>query len=1083
MSNGVVWDTDILYGKSNADSNSGVVWDQEAMRSPEDIAVHPNTAEVIPPVQPQIDPNLPQTNGVVWDKSTLPAQTHAEMNMSDPMYEEKNRFRTWYRTLNQTLPHLGNRPEDIRAAYLRSTNTPMDDQAFNETLLEEMNRKKKMSEAEQAAFLRSRKSWDVTRFPRELIKESIPWVAAGAGATLAVGAGVASAPAWITAGGALALYKGAEGVYERWRYGREAQKREGFFGRTLSGAGSWLDPRAESEMSEQAAIARDVLDTFTWMGGGSAVKMGVKEIGTIAHQFKLGAESLGAAARRDYPLIHAGLIEAQTWYKKNIQHRSEVITDALWNKFNSALNKRFIPTSEKMYEHGSISTYKMKKSLNEIFQPAIERVKSEALDIFRDSSALRSNLANWGQEIGGVLAKEADPFVRFEIEKGLRGTPLNELKTTRAKQVVGEYMDKLSQFKMLPKYEAKFKESIGKALGSKLETPEEVFLGDEFSKLLDPIAQKVGKAKVANFINDVLPLNNQVKVLQKGLKELIEDPSIPYQFQTAAKDLYNLPSTIPEEVFKAADSLVHSMLTRNLRGMKNMVLAKSPQETIRDLKATLAQGGLSPKQQQNIVNTIEEISKTDYIPSTWKSFITNGKKSKWVQRDVELELKAIQEIPEYSNRAFNKYFMTPWKIGKIMLRPAAVLRNTLTNEMLNHMGGLPIWRQDIYRNAYLGMRGSNEKFMGQKLSSLWQDYSRQVGATTSMDAAELHHISQLSFGSNMRDTILHKFNTIVSPAKTFYTSQENYAKFAKYLHNLEKGMNTRQAAYDAMKWTFNYGEVTRGTAMMRTYVAPFFTWQSKVFPLFAESVIKHPLKWGGAVLLYKGMQDAAISAAGMTSGEYEEFKQKLPDYIQNGMMFPLPWRDERGRLQLLDLTYLIPGFGDAFQMSGHPYSQLMQQPLIGIAAALYSNKKFSGAPISYDWEDPVVKAAKSFSYVWEQLVPAPMIGGTDFKKMYQAFVQTPMSEYGPLMNDLSRTQAISSFLGAKILPLDEGNVQASYAGKRRAELNEVRTALRNQMKNIRDPRQAEEAVEKYLRYSQQIATPEQDQDERDWDEW
>ena len=62
MSNGVVWDTDILYGKSNADSNSGVVWDQEAMRSPEDIAVHPNTAEVIPPVQPQIDPNLPQTN-------------------------------------------------------------------------------------------------------------------------------------------------------------------------------------------------------------------------------------------------------------------------------------------------------------------------------------------------------------------------------------------------------------------------------------------------------------------------------------------------------------------------------------------------------------------------------------------------------------------------------------------------------------------------------------------------------------------------------------------------------------------------------------------------------------------------------------------------------------------------------------------------------------------------------------------------------------------------------------------------------------------------------------------------------------
>jgi hypothetical protein len=294
-------------------------------------------------------------------------------------------------------------------------------------------------------------------------------------------------------------------------------------------------------------------------------------------------------------------------------------------------------------------------------------------------------------------------------------------------------------------------------------------------------------------------------------------------------------------------------------------------------------------------------------------------------------------------------------------------------------------------------------------------------------------------------------------------------------------MDERQAAYDAMKWTFNYGEVTRATAMTRTYVAPFFTWQSKVFPLFAESIIKHPLKWGGAILLYKGMQDSAIAQAGMTSGEYDEFSKKLPEYISAGMMFMLPWRDERGRLQMLDLTYLVPGFGDAYQMAGHPYSQIVQQPLIGIAAGLYSNTKFSGAPICYDWEDPITKASKRFAYVWEQLVPAPFIGGTDFKKMYQAFVQTPMSEYDPLVTDLSRMQATSGFLGAKILPQDEGNVQRAWAGRRNAELSEISSALRRQLRTVRDPRQIEEIVKRHMRYRQEVINPESESEEDD--EW
>jgi hypothetical protein len=412
--------------------------------------------------------------------------------------------------------------------------------------------------------------------------------------------------------------------------------------------------------------------------------------------------------------------------------------------------------------------------------------------------------------------------------------------------------------------------------------------------------------------------------------------------------------------------------------------------------------------------------------------------------------------------------MTPWKISKVMLRPAAILRNGFTNEMLNHMGGLPFWRQDIYYNAYKGMRGSQNKVLGKALNAHLKDFSKIAGSPGTFNLNELAQAKQLRFGASPAEKGLHWFNQTTSPAVSFYSTQETYAKFAKYLHNLEKGMGEKEAAVDAMKWTFNYGEVTRATARMRTYVAPFFTWQSKIFPLFAESVINNPIKWTGVILAYQGVQNAAIQAAGLSEGEWQDFQTKLPDYLKNGMMFPLPYRDSQGRLNMLDLTYLVPGFGDAYQLSGHPWSGFFQHPILSIGGGLQNNRKFSGAPIYYDWEDPSTRLAKQLAYVWEQLVPAPAPGGTDWNKMYQAFVQTPRSEFEPIVNDLSRTQALSSFLGGKITPLDIGTTLQQADASRRAKQSEVSSSLKRLLRTARTQKERDELMWKYLQYSQEV---------------
>jgi hypothetical protein len=507
------------------------------------------------------------------------------------------------------------------------------------------------------------------------------------------------------------------------------------------------------------------------------------------------------------------------------------------------------------------------------------------------------------------------------------------------------------------------------------------------------------------------------------------------------------------------------MLTENIKRMPGVVLHGKPEVVLQELKASLKEGGLSPSAQHIIESKIKAIQGSEYLPSTWDPFVVKGR-SLYVQRDVELELKAMKEIPEIANKAFNKYFMGPWKIAKVMMRPAAWGRNILTNLAQNHLGGLPFYRQDMYLKSYQGMRGSEGvKVEGKSVGSHWKDWNKATGSGGTFAMNDVVQLGEgMKYGSNMWERGLSAFDKIAAPAKTVYSAQEQLFKFAKYLHNIEGGMGQKEAAWDAMKWTFNYGEITRATAKVRSYAMPFFTWQSKVFPQVLEAVVKHPVKFAGLVTLYHGMQNAAIESAGMTAGEFEVFKTKMPEYLNNGLMMPMPWRDSQDRLNFLDLTYIVPGFGDAYQMSGHPMAQIFQHPLVSIAGGLQANKKYSGAPIWYDWEPATTKAAKWIGYIWEQLVPAPMPGGTDWRNMYQAFVETPMSEFDPTVRDLSRSQALAGSIGFKINPVDVGTAMQSSAALEKMKLSEIRSNLRKKLQSARSQDERQALVDKYSKY-------------------
>jgi hypothetical protein len=232
-------------------------------------------------------------------------------------------------------------------------------------------------------------------------------------------------------------------------------------------------------------------------------------------------------------------------------------------------------------------------------------------------------------------------------------------------------------------------------------------------------------------------------------------------------------SFVAEEVGKSAKELFNSTITEKLLKMSGVVRVKPPSGLVSTNKGYSGNiwtdaGKWTDKQLEKIMPESGQVG--DFLPSAWEGFIKGGD-SLWVRRDVELELRSIQDIPKMAHGWYNKWFMTPWKIGKVMLRPAAWMRNGLSNWALNGLGGLPMYRVDIYNNAIRGMMGSNDKFLGTSLSQHWDRYKKIVGAGQTFSLNDVANYSKsMEYSATMQDKLLSKFHAMAKPGVAIYSA-------------------------------------------------------------------------------------------------------------------------------------------------------------------------------------------------------------------------------------------------------------------------------------------------------------------------
>jgi len=654
------------------------------------------------------------------------------------------------------------------------------------------------------------------------------------------------------------------------------------------------------------------------------------------------------------------------------------------------------------------------KTTRELFQRGVERIRRHTPPvgrIFDIGQSLRYTTGEIAAELSRKL-KELNPTERHQLIKslqsGIRGdvTPRVEAALNDIQLFASAGAGRDPEFV----YRSALTNELHKFITGPLENLAAMFPEEESAER----AFETAKAIVDRVVDKLREAaGSDTKKALKLISEEIRNPLTPEPVKKYLLHLYNLPATFPSAVRRAST-----------KGMLDYISSEMLREGLLV--------SLKPRE--------------GFVFSKHPQF-----RGLYVHRDVELELDAIKQLPRYARRTYTRMFISRWKVNKVLLRPSAWARNLYSNIILNDFGGLPFYRLDVYNKALREMYSK---------SPLYREFIELGGRSGRFSDAELaEFVRTAQHGENIFDKLGRLYDTFTHPARGIYSAMETWAKLSKYIHNLERGMTKHDAVVDAMKWTFNYGEVTPLVAAVRSHVlgVPFFTWWTKSIPLFIETCVKHPLRVAKWVAFGEAIMAYALETNGLSETEWQAIKQDLPKHMQSGLWLLVPFRDEKGRIRLLNLTWMIPGIGDIAELYQrgvtNPWGLFVQSPIVGGAAALLTRHSEVGAPIWYEWEKPTTKAAKALSFLWKWWAPAPAPGGVDWKLAEDMLAGRPDAQ--------TPMEVLASQMGFRVTPIDRTALRRRAIAVEKIYEQEISSQFRRDLRRATSPEERRKVIERY----------------------
>ena len=444
----------------------------------------------------------------------------------------------------------------------------------------------------------------------------------------------------------------------------------------------------------------------------------------------------------------------------------------------------------------------------------------------------------------------------------------------------------------------------------------------------------------------------------------------------------------------------------------------------------------------------------------------------YVTPEVAYQLKNLTRETHHLTAWMDK-LLGPWKMGKVVLNPATHGRNIITNVILADLGGLSPWNMKPYAMAFKELRkpGKYFKEAGEELmggtwmgKDLLTSYGPMSGRsllnwTLQGTGAGVGAWSGMEFGDSQLGGLGAVAGAALGAAGGFkfakhagmlYQAEEQLFRLALFIRQRQLGFSIGDARAHALKYLFNYGEIPQGVKAMRTWAMPFATFSYKALPLIAESAVKHPIrlaKWVAAPYAATAM---AMQNMDISEQDWQRVKKSLPSYIERGIFTLLAIKDERGRLQFADATYIMP-WGDLSELRQRGLiERTIQHPLWVLAADFMRNRNGIDLPIYYKGDTPKVKVLKSLHHIGVMATPSLTPGiGTNWKLLNDAFHQEKFAS--------TPAQAMSSsYLGVKIKHHEVGKGMAKNRKKLSRQISELKGGLKwKQKRGVARPQDVE----------------------------
>lgn len=543
-----------------------------------------------------------------------------------------------------------------------------------------------------------------------------------------------------------------------------------------------------------------------------------------------------------------------------------------------------------------------------------------------------------------------------------------------------------------------------------------------------------------------------------GMSRTMRDLAIMNFLQTISKN----KAWVPESMLLDWDGRKVSpfwlqaeakQLRRQADHIKNMLIAGKAR-AMADRMDTMANGALERMQAENLDDFKQ-------IPDSPQYGALRGL---YVRKQIHEDLVGSYKFVETDSLLENIFgqggFLTKatqaWKTSKVAMNVPSHIRNMMGNAMMLHLSGTPMHRvPDQLVKAAISVATKDE----------WYSIAKKYGLKEATFAnTELYRIRDewtlLQKSKQPTANVLHAmFAKVTNAVGDVYQFEEALFKIAKLRDAMEReGLAEADAMIESHKWIFDYSLVPRWVRYLRNapFGIPFLSYSYFALPRLAETAVRRPWKFLPYIAASYAIQQSIMSMFGADDDDMEKLRQAYPEWMRSrGGMQLMPWKDQHGRWQLVDLGYTVP-WGQLMDVTAQiregDYRQsaetmgLFSGPLPDLIAAWQTGiDPFTGREIAAKGDPAWKRAQAMLLYAYGMAAPGFLTEKGALGKVIDAHT----GHVDPRTGDpaLTKTQAWLRLFGVSVYPVDPEVTRARNLRHMQFEIEETRKRLGEQLRD------------------------------------